>query len=148
MEGGLGSSKRRRRQTTQKREKRAHTHDGLLCRLTAAVNHLNVLVKSGDVLLLSKAWRYLIRPESVRLQGQLLDLDERVGEIAILHQQSALTNPYVQRAGQFSVVAVFSLRLLECFVFFTHKKKLQRKKSLKKKFDGSFSLSSVPFFPC
>lgn len=56
------------------------------CRLKIVVNHLNVLVKSADVLLLSKAWRHLIRPESVRLQGQLLDLDERVGEIAILHQ--------------------------------------------------------------
>ncbi len=139
MEGGFKSSKREMT-NDREREKRG-TRWILLCHLTTVVNHLNVLVKSSDVLLLSKAWRYLIRPESVRLQGQLLDLDERVGEIAILHQQRALTNPYVQRAGQFSVVAVFSLRLLECFCF--HKKKREEKKNL---MDHS-SLSSYLFFP-
>ena len=110
-------------------------------------NHLNVLVKSGDVLLLSKAWRYLIRPESVRLQGQLLDLDERVGEIAILHQQRALTDPNVQRAGQFSVVAVFSLRLLECLNFYFTKIRIEQNKTKQNFCDGSWSLSPRPFFP-
>ena len=135
-----GSNHQKERRQTTEREKRG-TRCISLCHLTTVVNHLNVLVKSSDVLFLSKAWRYLIRPESVRLQGQLLDLDERVGEIAILHQQRALTNPYVQRAGQFSVVAVFSLRLLECFCF--HKTKRVEKNLM----DHS-SLSSYLFPPC
>ena len=83
------------------------------------LDHLNVLIKSGDVLLLSKAWRHLIRPESVRFQRQLFDLDERVGESAVLHQQRALADPDVQRAGQLAVFTVFPLRFLQ----HTHKKK-------------------------
>lgn len=75
-------------------------------------NHLDVLVKSDDVLLFSKAWRHFIRPESVRFQCQFFDLDQRVGESAVLHQERALTDPYVQRAGQFTVFAILPLRLL------------------------------------
>lgn len=75
--------------------------------------YLNVFIKASDVLLLSKAVRDLLDAESIRVGGQFLDLDQRAGELAILHGYRVVSDPGGKRRGQFAVFAVFPLCFLQ-----------------------------------